>query len=670
MAQLAAALAVAAAAVLGAAVSGGTSAATQQRGRDSRIPQYTMPPAARPHVALPAAGLRLLAGGTTHSTVYAPDHKLCCTTDVPPCARNPACLGSYNHAPLVTLVTTAVHAAAGSARTTEKPEPGVLLIAWHNGPFDEDSPLGRALYSHSADGQTWAPAEVMFDALPGTPPPAPPLTAPPPLPRSPLAAPGGGTAGPFCVLDSASSNFYIKTGGERSVTCGWDGGEAKDKCCRSKPGNCRWLNITACAAALPLAADPASHYCLPCTAGVTDSGCPMGNWTPGPPPPPPVPAVEINGTNLYMAGFVSFGGRQYAVAEGFVGTTSAECRTSEQHGPCGPAAGCCSKGLGCCKCLSRRRLPQLMRRVGLDPTSGALHSRCRNRQSAAPPSRFGRCFNRTGKRVSQLIDSGLRPWLGALALDKPFWASPLANFPWVPQPSYMAQLEEMDAVSQADANELAAKRLLQVVPKALAPRVWSERSITFQASTPTTAQLALLIRDDGTPSSLTMWASLCELSASPAELQRIRTQHANGEFILSDHQCNWSAPVQTNIPDSRSKTCSGTLPPPRSADGGGAVGLRYLLGNQLPKIWDRDPLTISLSKDGVSFDCVLAVRARCVDGQHCPGPGHQFFPGFGKGPGYQYPAAAVVGDSLVITYSIAKEEIGVSRVPLSELVCK
>ena len=162
-----------------------------------------------------------------------------------------------------------------------------------------------------------------------------------------------------------------------------------------------------------------------------------------------------------------------------------------------------------------------------------------------------------------------------------------------------------------------------------------------------------------------MWASFCDLKLLPAaDLQRMRKQYANGELLISSPgaggQCNWTAPVETNIPDSRSKTCAGTLPANTASTaapvlhtaategsekvqaGSGvevtaqvAGGLRYLLGNQLSKIWDRDPLTISLSKDGVSFACVLAVRARCVDGAHCGGAGHEFFPGFGKGPGYQ-----------------------------------
>ena len=59
-----------------------------------------------------------------------------------------------------------------------------------------------------------------------------------------------------------------------------------------------------------------------------------------------------------------------------------------------------------------------------------------------------------------------------------------------------------------------------------------------------------------------------------------------------------------------------------------------------------DPLTISLSSDGASFECVYSVRANS---------GLQYFPGWGKGAGYQYPGAAVVGDSLLIVYSINKE---------------
>eukprot|EP01051_Picozoa_sp_SAG22_P007672 SAG22_NODE_548_length_9247_cov_14.468080_5_plen_185_part_00 len=89
-----------------------------------------------------------------------------------------------------------------------------------------------------------------------------------------------------------------------------------------------------------------------------------------------------------------------------------------------------------------------------------------------------------------------------LTLGKPFWASALTNFPWAPQDSYITALEQMDPQSQADAIAFGTRRLLQVLPKAPSPRVWSERSVTFQHQTEITAELALLTRDDGTPSSL------------------------------------------------------------------------------------------------------------------------------------------------------------------------
>ena len=88
--------------------------------------------------------------------------------------------------------------------------------------------------------------------------------------------------------------------------------------------------------------------------------------------------------------------------------------------------------------------------------------------------------------------------------------------------------------------------------------------------------------------------------------------------------------------------------------------MRYLIGNQLPKLFDRDPLTIALSVDGVSFDRVFAVRA---------GAPPRRYPGTGKGPGYQYPHATLdpATGHLVVAYSINKENIGITRVPLREL---
>ena len=43
------------------------------------------------------------------------------------------------------------------------------------------------------------------------------------------------------------------------------------------------------------------------------------------------------------------------------------------------------------------------------------------------------------------------------------------------------------------------------------------------------------------------------------------------------------------------------------------------------------------------------------------------FPGTGKGPGYAYPHAVVVGDHLMVAYSANKENIVITQIPFSSL---
>jgi len=113
---------------------------------------------------------------------------------------------------------------------------------------------------------------------------------------------------------------------------------------------------------------------------------------------------------------------------------------------------------------------------------------------------------------------------------------------------------------------------------------------------------------------------------------------------VSPHGTTFPPAVRTDIPDSPSKAVSGTLPD----------GRIYLIGNQAI---GRDPLTISLSRDGVTFDRAAAIRHGAPKVRHR---------GRAKGPGFQYPSA-VVGDALWVIYSIGKEDVAVSRVPLSAL---
>jgi len=119
----------------------------------------------------------------------------------------------------------------------------------------------------------------------------------------------------------------------------------------------------------------------------------------------------------------------------------------------------------------------------------------------------------------------------------------------------------------------------------------------------------------------------------------------------------WTTPQPTNVPDSPSRTHTGSLPD----------GRVFMLGNQLsappdvpdkPRHYTRDPLVLSLSSDGRVFDFAAAVRA---------GAPAIRLGGKGKGRGFQYPYGVVAGDALWVIYSIGKEDIGISHVPLGSL---
>ncbi|MFP3903971.1 MAG: exo-alpha-sialidase [Armatimonadota bacterium] len=114
-----------------------------------------------------------------------------------------------------------------------------------------------------------------------------------------------------------------------------------------------------------------------------------------------------------------------------------------------------------------------------------------------------------------------------------------------------------------------------------------------------------------------------------------------------DNGETWSPFVGTAIPDSPSKSVAGTLPD----------GRIYLIGNQVQCV-ERDPLTISLSDDGIVFDRAFAIRS---------GAPRIRFPGLHKSVGFQYPSAALRHDELWVLYSVGKEDVEVSRVPLDAL---
>lgn len=130
------------------------------------------------------------------------------------------------------------------------------------------------------------------------------------------------------------------------------------------------------------------------------------------------------------------------------------------------------------------------------------------------------------------------------------------------------------------------------------------------------------------------------------DLARSRRIYASLSY---DDGFNWEPALRTNIPDSPSKSTTGTL----------SDGRTFLIGNQVTRLdGARDPLTIALSRDGRNFDWAAAIRTGA--------PGVRVA-GSAKSPGFQYPSARVVGDEIWVMYTVGKEDVAVSRVPVSIL---
>ena len=119
--------------------------------------------------------------------------------------------------------------------------------------------------------------------------------------------------------------------------------------------------------------------------------------------------------------------------------------------------------------------------------------------------------------------------------------------------------------------------------------------------------------------------------------------------VSEDRGPSWTAPMKTNIPDSRSKQCAGTLPDGRAFWVGNPTGNK-----------SRRALALALSADGYSFDkafllaCPADLPSRRREGRY-------------KTLGYNYPKAVVLGDTLWISLSINKEDAVLYRVPLKSL---
>jgi hypothetical protein len=262
-----------------------------------------------------------------------------------------------------------------------------------------------------------------------------------------------------------------------------------------------------------------------------------------------------------------------------------------------------------------------------------------------------------GKHIESIVGMMRRVTRGG-GLGEPFWLNETV-------PSCCASFGfktylQMDETTRADAAQFLASavRTLVGVPNEMA---YNERSLYLL---PGTRTLVVLLRG-AAPKSLT--SATCHLpplagGAAPEYetglscrpgvgdvfYNLVEMARPNGTLHAEPRTCNWTTPVVSSVPDSHSRTCAAAFP---------ASGDIYLVGNQVVK--GRDPVTLAVAKDGLIFDQHWAVRA---------GAPPVKYPGHAKGPGFQYPGACVVGgDEMFVSYSLGKEDIGLTRFPLSAI---
>src|SRR5690606_34135233 len=132
--------------------------------------------------------------------------------------------------------------------------------------------------------------------------------------------------------------------------------------------------------------------------------------------------------------------------------------------------------------------------------------------------------------------------------------------------------------------------------------------------------------------------------------------HNNRMYVsFRDSDGSWAVPYPTDIPDSPNRTEAVVL------DDGRVL----LIGSQIAELdsgeyLPRDPLTLAVSDDGYQFDRVFALRHGAPREYRFDGIG-------GRTLGFAYNSSVVRDGWLYTLYSIGKEDIAVTRLPLSAL---
>ncbi|MDG4716797.1 exo-alpha-sialidase [Winogradskyella marincola] len=120
--------------------------------------------------------------------------------------------------------------------------------------------------------------------------------------------------------------------------------------------------------------------------------------------------------------------------------------------------------------------------------------------------------------------------------------------------------------------------------------------------------------------------------------------------ISEDNGKSWTTPVETTMPDSRSKQSAGNLPD----------GSAYIINNPVQSK-TRMPLAVTLSNDGNLFTNAYVLRK----GGDAIQPLQ--YQGKYKRLGYHYPKSFIFNDNLYVSYTTNKEDVEYTKVPLSSL---
>jgi hypothetical protein len=133
-----------------------------------------------------------------------------------------------------------------------------------------------------------------------------------------------------------------------------------------------------------------------------------------------------------------------------------------------------------------------------------------------------------------------------------------------------------------------------------------------------------------------------------ARLWRIKNDNINAHFSY-DKGKSWTELERTGFPDNNSRQVAGSLPDRRI----------FVVNNPYSPSKERNPLVLSISEDGKKFDKAYIIRSG--------DSGPRDITGRAKNLGFQYPHAIVAGNYFIVMYSINKESIEVTRIPLDQL---